>query len=335
MKPAIRILLAALFCAAFFSPAQAVTFKIATLAPAGTDWMKEMKRGAKSIAEKTEDRVKLKFYPGGVMGSEQSVLRKIRIGQLQGGAFSSGGLADIFPDIQLLNLPMLFDSFDEVDYVRARMLPVMEQNLEERGFVLLGVAEAGFTRIFSAAPIRDLDAIRKSKLWAPEGDLMVEETYRSMGLSPVFLPISDVYTGLQTGLIDTVTTTPSAAIAFQWHSNLRYVTDTPLAYLVGLLAIDKRAFDRVDAADQAIVREEVARVVESLDKITREGNRRAAQALQNQGFVFVEPGDEEIAHWRQLADESVERLIDEGALTRDGVRLVRQQLCDYRNGSRQ
>ena len=335
MKLAIRILLAALVFAAFLSPAQAVTFKIATLAPAGTDWMKAMKQGAKSIAEKTDSRVKLKFYPGGVMGSEQSVLRKIRIGQLQGGAFSSGGLADIYPDIQLLNLPMLFDSFDEVDYVRARMEPVMRQNLEDRGFVLLGMAEAGFTRIFSAAPIRDLAAIRKSKLWAPEGDLMVEETWRSMGLSPVFLPISDVYTGLQTGLVDTVTTTPSAAIAFQWHSNLGYVTDTPLAYLVGLLAIDKHAFDRIGADDQAIVRQEVARVVESLDRMTREGNRRAAKALQNQGFVFIEPGNEEIAHWRQLANNSIERLIGEGALSREGVELVKKHLCNYRNGGRQ
>jgi len=334
MNPTIRILLAALLCIACTGPAQATTFKIATLVPAGTDWMKAMKQGAKSIAEKTDGRVELKFYPGGVMGSEQSVLRKIRAGQLQGGAFSSGGLADVYPDIQLLNLPMLFDSFAEVDYVRARMEPVMKQNLEAKGFVLLGVAEAGFTRIFSAQPIGDLAAIRKSRLWAPEGDLMVEETYRSMGLSPVFLPISDVYTGLQTGLVDTVTATPSVAIAFQWHSNLGYMTETPLAYLVGLLAIDRHAFDRISSADQAIVRQEIALAVASLDKITREGERRAAEALQNQGFVFVRPESEEIAQWRRLAYESVERLIDRGALTREGVELVRRQLCDYRSMNR-
>ena len=335
MKPHIQIVLAALLCAVIQGPAQALTLKIATLAPAGTDWMKAMKQGAGRIADKTDGRVMLKFYPGGVMGSEQSVQRKIRIGQLQGGAFSSGGLADVYPDIQVLNLPMLFESFDEVDYVRARIEPVMRRNLEARGFVLLGVAEQGFTRILSSEPITDLSTIREHKLWAPEGDLMVEETYRSMGLSPVFLPISDVYTGLQTGLVDTVTTTPSAAIAFQWHSSLGYMTETPLAYLVGLLAIDKRAFDKIGTDDQAIVRQEVARVVESLDRKTRAGNLRAAEALQNQGFVFVKPGDEEIAHWKRLADDSIERLIDKGALSREGVELVKRHLCDYRNGSRQ
>ncbi|MGD8421731.1 MAG: TRAP transporter substrate-binding protein DctP, partial [Gammaproteobacteria bacterium] len=115
----------------------------------------------------------------------------------------------------------------------------------------------------------------------------------------------------------------------------RYVTDTPLAYLVGLLAIKKSAFDKISATDQAIVRQEVARAIESLDKTTRAGNLQATQALKNQGFVFVEPDEEEIAHWRWLADKSLERLVDKGALTGDGVKLVKHYLCDYRYGSRQ
>ena len=102
------------------SHAVAKTLKIATLAPAGTTWMKEMKKGAGEIKKKTEGRVKLKFYPGGVMGNDKSVHRKIKIGQLHGGAFTSGGLSHVYPEIQTLSLPMLFDNFAEVDYVRSR-----------------------------------------------------------------------------------------------------------------------------------------------------------------------------------------------------------------------
>ena len=334
MKATTRILAAALICAATLSPARALTLKIATLAPAGTDTMKALQHGADEITAKTDGRVEFRFYSGGVMGSEQSVRRKIRMGQLQGGAFSSGGMADVYPDIQMLNLPMLFESFGEVDYVRARVEPVMKKNLESRGFVLLGVIEEGFTRILSTEPIDKLATIRDHKLWAPEGDLMVEETYNSMGLSPVFLPISDVYTGLQTGLIDTVTTTPTAAIAFQWHSKLAYMTDTPLAYLVGLLAIDKRYFARIDAADQAIVRQELARVTRAINESNRNSNLQAVQALKNEDFVFVTPKRQEVEHWRQLANESIEHLVSKGALTREGVDLVRHYLQDYRHGSR-
>jgi TRAP-type C4-dicarboxylate transport system substrate-binding protein len=313
----------------------AITLKIATVAPAGTAWMNEMTVGAKTISDRTQGRVKLKFYPGGVMGSEQSVHRKIKFGQLHGGAFSSGGLADVYPDIQCLNLPMLFDSFEEVDYVRARMEPVMRANLEDNGFVLLGVAEGGFTRILSKSPIRDLEAVRASKLWAPEGDLMVRETYRSMGLAPVYLPISDVYTALQTGLVDTVTVTPSLAIAFQWHSSTAYMTDMPLIYLVGLLAVQKHAFDKISAADQAIVHAEIGKVIKQLDVITRADNQRAKAALQKQGIEFLKPAAAEIARWKQLAEQSVERLIESGALTREGVDRVRAHLADYRNGAGQ
>ena len=134
----------------------AKTLKIATVAPAGTTWMKEMKKGANNIKKATDGRVKLKFYPGGVMGNDKSVHRKIKVGQLHGGAFTSGGLAHIDPAIQSLSLPMLFDSEDEVEYVREKMDSSLKQSMEKNGFVLLGISGAGFAQILSKAPLTDL-----------------------------------------------------------------------------------------------------------------------------------------------------------------------------------
>ena len=332
MKKPIRIYMLVMLMVVFSGQSLAKTFKIATLAPAGTAWMKEMKQGARLIEERTEGRVKLKFYPGGIMGSEQSVHRKIKVGQLHGGAFSSGGLAQLYPDIQSLNLPMLFNSFDEVDYVRSRIDAVLKQNMEKNGFVLLGIAGGGFTRILSKAPMKDLESIRASKLWAPEGDILVREAYNSMGLKPVTLPIADVYTGLQTGLLETVTITPSMAIAFQWHSSIAYVTDTPLIYLVGLVAIQKKAFNRISVEDQKIVREVIDGAAIKMDKLARSGNVKAAEALKLQGIEFIKPEAEEIARWRVMADQSIEKLIAGGAITRPMVNKVRTLLNDYRNG---
>lgn len=320
------------FAVAHAAPGRALTLKLATIAPAGSSWMDEMHAGAKAIEKRTGGRVKFKIYPGGVMGSEQSVHRKIRAGQLHGGAFSSGGLIHIYPDIASLNLPMLFRDLGEVDYVRARMEPEMKLELARRGFELLGIAEGGFARILSKAPMTSLDTVRASRLWAPEGDDMVIAAYRSMGLSPVLLPISDVYTGLQTGLLETVTITPSAAIAFQWHTSTAYMTETPLMYTFGLLAVDKRAFDRIDPADRAIVLEEVNRTVARMDRITRDDNIRAAEALANLGIVFVAPNADEIAYWHEMAERAVESLIEQGELTRPVVERVRTHLRDYRAG---
>jgi len=112
---------AALLLMVLSSTVDAVTLKIATLAPDGTSWMKQMRKGAKEISERTDGRVKIKIYPGGVMGNTNTVLQKMRIGQLHGAAFTGSSLSQVYPDAQLYSLPMVFRSYEEVEYVRQRM----------------------------------------------------------------------------------------------------------------------------------------------------------------------------------------------------------------------
>ena len=121
-----------------------MTFKIATISPDGTRWMNMMRAAANDIKSQTNGRVRFKFYPGGVMGNDSSVMRKIRIGQLHGAAFTGGGLAEAYPDIAIYGLPMLFANLAEVDYVRARMDKVFEAGMEDAGFVNFGIVEGGF-----------------------------------------------------------------------------------------------------------------------------------------------------------------------------------------------
>ena len=315
-----------------FSPAAAAkTLKIATLAPAGTSWMKQMKEGARIINERTEGRVKIKFYPGGVMGNDQSVHRKIKIGQLHGGAFTPGGLAQIDNSIQSLGIPLMFDTLAEVDYVRARMDSVLKKQMESSGFVILGISEGGFVRILSKQPMQDLESIRDSKVWIPEGDRISEIFFRQAGISPISLPIADVFTGLQTGLIETVAVNPTSAIAFQWHTSTSYMTEIPLAYLVGILAVQKKAFSRLSAADQAIVREEMARIFERMDERNREDNLAAEIALQNQGITFVRPNPGETERWKSITESSIDELVASGVVSRDIVGQVKSHLQSFRD----
>ena len=189
MSKAVKILSLTFIALAFSANVGAATLKIATLAPAGTNWMKQMKAGAKVIKERTDGRVKFKFYPGGVMGNDRSVHRKIKIGQLQGGTFTPGSLGQINPVIYGLGLPMMFNTYEEVDYVRARMDPVIKQAMEESGMVILGLSEGGFARIMSKEPMLDLESIRASKAWIPEGDELAKITYDALGINAVALPM--------------------------------------------------------------------------------------------------------------------------------------------------
>ena len=321
----------ALLLSSFSGISFAKTFKIATFAPAGTVWMKQMKAGAEIIKEKTEGRVKLKFYPGGVMGNDASAHRKIKVGQLHGGAFTSGGLAQFYRDIQVLSLPMLFNSLDEVDYVRSKLDETLKQNMEKNDFVLLGIAEGGFARIMSREPMVKLESIRASKVWIPEGDILVQETYDTLGISPISLPISDVFTGLQTGLIETVSVTSTAAIAFQWHTSTAYLTDTPIIYLIGLLAIQKKAFDKISPEDQQVVREAIGDAFKTLDSLNRADNIQASEALKTQGITFVKPDAEELLRWKTLSTQATDNMVTEGIVSREMVDVVKGLLSTYRN----
>jgi TRAP-type C4-dicarboxylate transport system substrate-binding protein len=331
MSKAVQIISVALLSMLFSLGVAAKTFKFATLAPAGTTWMNEMKAGAERVKKRTDGRVKLKFYPGGVMGNDQTVHRKIKIGQLHGGAFTPGGMAQINSNIQALGLPMLFRSWEEVEYVRRRMEPILKQEMESSGFVLLGISEGGFARILSKQPMQDLEALQNSKVWVPEGDRVGLTVFEGLGITPISLPISDVFTGLQTGLIETVPVNPTSAIAFQWHSSTAYMTDIPITFLIGLLALKKSEFDKLTAADQAVLLEEMGVVFTRLDELNRIDSEAATAALKQQGITFVMPAPGEAERWREIARSSVDDMVEEGVISQTIVEQVRGHLQTFRS----
>jgi len=321
-----------LSCALVALPGQvaARTLKIATLSPDGTSWMRELRQGGKEIEERTQGRVKLKFYPGGVMGNDQTILRKIRIGQLQGGAFAAGGLVEVYNDMQVYSLPFLFQSYDEVDYVRERMDPLLRDGLEERGLVAVGLSEGGFAYLLSSHPLRTREDLNGRKVWIPQGDELSRIALETAGISPVPLPISDVYTGLQTGLIDTIASSPIGAIAFQWHTRVRYFTDVPLMYLFGTLAFAKKAFDRLATADRSIVKDVMGSIFERLDRANRRDNEAAKLALANQGIEFVTPTAEEMERWRSIAREAELRYEGRDLFSEEMYEILKGHLRDFR-----
>ena len=181
--------------------AAAADIKLASVAPDGSHWIVQMRAGAEEIRMRTGGRVTFKFYPGGVMGNDAQVLRKIRAGQLHGGAFASGGLAERYSGMSLYGIPLLFRSQEEVDFVRAKIDPLMAAGLDKAGFVSFGFTEGGFANLLSNEPIHSVDEMKRKKVWVPDGDQMSFLAMQTMGLSPVVLPVTDVLTGLQTGLI--------------------------------------------------------------------------------------------------------------------------------------
>lgn len=309
------------------SQAMAATLKIATVVPNGSSWMNEMKAAAKEVKAKTDGRVKIKYYPGGVMGSDKTVLRKMRSGQLHGGAISAGALSHIYNGVNLYSLPFTFNNLEEVRHIRNTFDPIIAQGLKDNGFQLLGLSEGGFAYLMSNKALTEVSDIKTQKVWVPEGDLIGNEIFTVAGIKPIASPISNVYTGLQTGLLDTVTINPSGAIALQWHTKIQHLADEPLLLIMGMLVVDQKAFKKISETDQAIVKQEVAAAFKRLDTMNAEGDVSARAALQNNGITFDKIAS---AEWRKIADTAMENLSKVDAYPADTYNDLLKALEEYR-----
>lgn len=330
MKRSLIIFLS--LCLAF--PAQAVTLKIATLSPEGSSWMKLLRKHAKNIEAQTGGEVKFKFYPGGVMGDDKAVLRKMRVGQLHGAVITAGGLAQNYPDIAVYSLPMLFRGEEEIDFVRKTMDDVLMDGLRDNKFVGFGFAEVGFAYPMMQASGSSVQDVRKQKVWVPDNDPASLRAFEAFRITPIPLPIADVLAGLQTGLIDSIGSPPVGAIALQWYTQVEHAIDLPLLYVYGLFAMAERPFNRLSPEHQAIVNKELRAAVAAADGSARRDHESAKSALTTQGIQWATPSDTEFSEWDSLASAARSRIVDAGFVTKDVYTQIESLITEFRAGAR-
>jgi TRAP-type C4-dicarboxylate transport system substrate-binding protein len=292
-------------------------------------WMEKMRQGAQEVAAETQNRVKFKFYPGGVMGNDKTVLRKIRIGQIQGGAVVGGSLSGFFPANQIYAQPMKFTTLEEVDYIRQHRDAFIVDGLDKAGLVTFGITGGGFAYIMSKEPVETVADLQKRKVWIPDNDKLALDAVASFGITPIPLPIADVRTSLQSGLIDTVATSPVGAIVLQWHTQIKYVTNIPLIYLYAVLAIDKKPFVKLSPQDQATVTRVMTQAFEQIDLQNRQDDSKAIAALKDQGITFISPDKSIRTEWIETAEAASRKMVESGTLPKEAVDKMDRLLKEF------
>lgn len=327
----IKFVTAVLVSALVALGAQAATLKISTQYPDGTVVLKEFRKAAKAISEKTEGRVKIKLYPGSPM-SDATAQRKIKINQLSGAIVQTGALAASFKDGQIYNAPMLYRNFEEVDMVRSKLDEEMKQGYLQSGWVTYGLMEGGFAYAMSVDPIDSLSALKQQKFWIPANDPISEKISSAFGLSPIALEYAAVNTSLETGAINALAAPPVAALTLQWFTKVKYVTDLPFMYTAATLAIweKNKQYQTISDEDKVIVNQVFTDTIKKLDEINRKDNLAAYDVLLKQGVQKVDLSEEEISALYTQSEVANQNLVAQGEFSQEIYQKVSGWLKEFR-----
>lgn len=309
----------------------AYVLKFATLAPQGSTWMNIIADWAAKVDKESHGRLKLKLYPGGVSGDEPDVLRKIRFGQLQGGALTGHGIGYIYSPARVLEVPFMYQSYDEVDYVRNRLMPDIRAGFRKNDFELVGWMETGFVRVFSKVPVHSMDEIKKRRIWQWQGDQLTGAFFTAANVSPVPLPITEVFTSLSTGLIDTTVAPPLGAIALQWFTKTPYMVDINLADGVGGLLVSGKFFNKLPKDLQELLLRTGNEASMRLLSETRRDNEKSLDVLKKNGVsVSMTLKDVKETELTDLRDKAAAELTKSGYIPADVYDKARKALAEFR-----
>ena len=314
----------------FSHQTMAVTeIKVATVTPEGTVWTNALYDLAREMDERTGGDVVFRIYAGGVSGDELDVLRKMQVNRIQASGFSGVGLGVILPEVRVLEAPLLFRSYEEVDQVKQKLFDRFAKGFAQKGFVLLGFAEAGYVYFFSKPAMTGSAGLKPLKMWAQKGDPVAKATLETFGIKAFPLHLADVNTGLETGMINAFYSPPLAAIAFQWHARIRHMLDFPIVNSTGAFLIRKRTFDQLSEKNQQILRDQSRRFCNELIRLSRSENEKALEVLQASGIAFEKPSDRQVQLFENTAQKVREANID-SLYSRALFQQVRDILRQYR-----
>jgi TRAP-type transport system periplasmic protein len=261
---------------------------MATLAPAGSPWMEVLDKASSEIKDKTSGRVTLKYFEGGQQGDEKDFVRKIKLGQLDGAAVTSIGLAMIDESIRVLELPMMFESAEELDYVADKMWPYFQKKFAAKGFQLNDRGEVGWIYFLSKNKVESLNDLKGQKLWMWGDDQLVGAMFKKLGLNGVPLGVPEVDAGLTSGKINAAYGSPVAAVALQWYSKVKYMTSMPMSFAIGATIVSLDSLKKISAEDQKTVEEIAKAQAKKLRKTIRKANDDAKSTMTRKGITVVQ-----------------------------------------------
>ncbi len=320
--------------AALLAPAalaQNTAIKLATVVPDGSIWDKSLKKMGDDWKQATGGRVSLTVFSGGSQGDESTVMRKMRLGTIQGASLTVVGLANIDPAFNVFNIPFFFRSYDELNAVVEKLTPTLKQRSEAKGFILLNWGHGGWLQLFTKRPVQSVADLKSIKLYTSAGDDRMTQWYKANGFQPRAMAMTDILTGLTTGMLDGLPTPPLAAMAFQWYKQTPYMLDIGLSPVVGATVITKKTWNGISEADRAAMMRVAAGVEQQLKSDVPKQDLLAMAMMGQQGLKITKATGPE---WQQEA-EALARTMRGEMVPRDIFDLAVKERDAFRQQQRQ
>jgi TRAP-type C4-dicarboxylate transport system substrate-binding protein len=276
--------------------------KMGTIAPEGSIWHDTLLKIREQWQTISAGRVELRIYAGGVLGGEDEMIRKMQRRGLDALAISGSGLPLIDSIVDCLSMPLMFESYAELDAVRAGVAPQLESKLREKGYEVLSWSEAGWVHFFAKQPVRTLDDLRQLRLWVAAGDPANEQIARELNFRVVPLPVTDMLTGLQTGLIEVIDVPPLFALLDRSYEAAPYMTELRFAPLNAATVMTAAAWNRIPAdlhePFRRVAREQAAQLRVEIDRFEQD----AIAEMVKRGLTLVDVDGNARAQWYREAE---------------------------------
>jgi TRAP-type C4-dicarboxylate transport system substrate-binding protein len=281
------------------SSAQATVIKLATVVPENSIWDKNLKQMGADWSQATGGRVSLTVFGGGSQGDEPTVLRKMRLDALQAASLTGVGLGTLDSAFNVFDVPFFFESYEELNDVTEKLTPAIAKRVEAKGFVLLNWGHGGWTQLFTKKPVRTVGELKKVKLYTSAGNDRMVQWFKANGFEPRAMAMTDIMTGLTTGMVEGVPTTPLAALLFQWYRQTPNMLDIGLAPVIGATVMTRKAWNAVPEADRPKLLAAAAGVQKRLQDDVPKQDAAAVTEMTKRGLIVTQASGPE---WRQEAD---------------------------------
>ena len=323
---------AALFITLILFSVSGITIKMASPLPEGSEWHRTLLSMAEDWNRITEGRVKLRIFPGGIAGTGEEVVRRMRIGQIDMAVFTASTLASIVPDTFVMSTPFYLDTEEELDHMLAEMSPVFDETFTEKGFRMLSWSKSGWMYIYSTEKVRTPDEVRRLKFAISPEDQAAIKSFKAIGFNIIPLDVNDILMGLQGGMIESFYTSPLAAASFQWFGLAPYMIGYRIAPLIGGITISERAWRRIPARYYEELQESTDRMTRDFYQRAREMENRALDTMTDYGLEIVEISESQKEQWESIMGRDFSAFAGEDkVIGRDIFNKYRTVLEEFRS----